>query len=212
MYISPSLNNPVLIIQATWGYHLFFSFKRHQNGPLSLSQPWPCTIKFNNEKRSSNWHHKIFFLIFFFSFSVVALFLFWPLQGSVFVIVWIYEDEVLLVSHYKNPHQQPKPASLSILRIVSSFYPASIAPSNQGNGNSTSCLYTPAVTVCVWCCCQQLFLNMFFRCLPLEHEMNSRPGLSNLFSVHKLSCCGSGGLQNSPMGVIQKRSPTHVVL
>lgn len=138
----------------------------------------------------------------------MALFLFWPFQGSLFIIVWIYEDETLLVSHYKNPHQQPKPPSLSMLRLVSNFYPASIAPSNQGN--SASCLYTPAVTVCVWCC-QQLFLNMFLRCLPLEHEMNSRPGLSNLFSLHKLISCGSGGLQTSPMSVIQERNPTHVV-
>lgn len=55
----------------------------------------------------------------------------------------------MLVSHYKNPHQEPEPTSLSILRIVSSFYPASIAPSNRGKGNSTLCLYTPAVTVCM---------------------------------------------------------------
>lgn len=152
-----------------------------------------------------------YFFCNFFEFCVLALFLFWPFQGSLFIIVWIYEDDMLLVSHLKKPHQQPKPASLSILRIVSSFYPVSIAPSNQGNENSASCLYTPAVTECVWCCCQQLFLNTFFRCLPLEHEMSSRPGMSNLLSLHKLICCGSGGLQASPMGVIQERNPTHVV-
>lgn len=148
------------------------------------------------------------FFVIFFEFSVVALFLFWPFQGSFFIIVWMYGDAAC--EPLKNLHQQPEQASLSVLRIVSSFYPASIAPSNQNNGNSVLCLYTPAVTVCVCCCCQQLFLNTFFRCLPLEHELNSRPGLSTLFCLHKLICCGSGGLQISPMGVIQERNPTHV--